>query len=743
MHTPRRRPTRRSTPPTRPVARWRARTAVREGVPRAAIALWLTAGAATASDPDSAIGVDELRAHVTYLASDELLGRGTGQIGCQLAEAYIAGHFRGCGLEPLPGHDDLFLDYPLFRTGFDPARSMLAIVTDDTTVTAEAGRGFRPFDFSDEATVEAEVIFAGYGISAPELGWDDYADLVVDGKIVLVLRHEPGENDPDSPFDGTGGTSYATFVNKRRTAARAGAIGMLLVTDPLHHDPEPALPLTGGLSRTPPSTGRDTTGDERTGEGTPGDRGPRDRAGDDDRPFVALQITEAVASALLDRSGDELDELQRQLDDGHLHARDVRLDGARARASVTRREEAEPVPARNVAAYLRGSDPALRDELVVVGAHHDHLGFEPGVGDTVYNGADDNASGTAAVLALARAFASGPPPRRSMAFATWSGEERGLLGSRSMVDERQLLLDDVVFLLNLDMIGRNPDEPLDVMGDGFSPGLEDVMETANDGVGVSYALGGTSYSGNSDHAPFFEGGVPFLHFFSGFHDQYHQRDDHVELVAFEHMTDVVRLSRNVLSAVADLDVIPAFVAPIHWLGAHVELRDPRGESRAVIRSVDPDSKAEALGLAAGDVVIGLDDRRLTRARDLTTWLDEVEPGAGVDIELRRGDATWRVTVERAEPGFIGVRPQPLDDTRRAELGLRDDQGLVLSRIVPDGPADEAGLASGDVLVGLAGRPVSDGTLRAVLAQIGAGETVVAEIIRGTERIEVTVTLGRR
>ncbi len=221
-------------------------------------ALCLAAVLAATSPGETATGLasidaDDLERHVGYLASDKLEGRETGTAKISTAEEYIARVFKESGLEPLPGRDDYFIDFTVYRTGFDIEGTSIRLSVGDDSRAGVAGVDFRPFGFSDDGEVEAEVVFAGYGITAPEQEYDDYAGLNVDGKLVLVLRHTPGENDPDSPFSDSGSSQHATFRNKAANAAEHGAKGMLLVTDPVHHEPGDDLRLGGSLRLDPPS----------------------------------------------------------------------------------------------------------------------------------------------------------------------------------------------------------------------------------------------------------------------------------------------------------------------------------------------------------------------------------------------------------------------------------------------------------------------------------------------------------
>jgi hypothetical protein len=632
--------------------------------------------------------------------------------------------FAGAGLDPLPGRDSYFLPYPLFRTGFDPTRCRLELRLPEETVSPAPGEGFRPFGFSDEGRAEAQVVFGGYAIHAPDLGYDDFDGLDVEGKIVLILRHEPGEKDPESPFEGTESSRHAQFSVKARALAERGAMGMILVTDPLHHDPSDDLSFDASLSRTPP----DPQSEGDTGSDA------------EEPPFFAVQVSRVVAERLVRGTRRALVDLQQGLDEGSLYPREVDLGEIHAVLDLHRREGAEEVTLRNVAGVLPGSDPELGAEMVMLVAHHDHLGGHVGEGDTVYNGADDNASGTAAILELARGLSKRGPLRRSIVFATFSAEEKGLLGSRSMVEQGDLEIARVAFLVNLDMIGRNPDEPLAVMGDGYSPGIESVLAVANRDLDLRYDLGGIRYSGNSDHDPFFELGVPFINIFSGFHPDYHQLTDHADKLSYQRMARITELTGRLATAVADATLPPAFVHHLGWLGARIEA-DPAGEG-ARVRRVDPGSRAEAAGLRSEQRIVRVNDVDITGRPDLARALAAIEPGTTVTFTVTDPDGTREILVDRARAGFLGVATGDVDDDVRADLGLLDE-GVLVRRASPDGPAGSAGIRAGDILISLSGRPVSDGSLRNVLAQIGAGETVDAVVIRDGERATISITLGER
>ncbi len=664
-----------------------------------------------------------LRRHVEFLASDALAGRETGEPGVGQAEKYIAQELERAGLGPLPGRSGYWLDFELYREGYDPAATALAIEAGGAPSRGRLGGDFRPLPLSDAGTVEAEVVFAGYGITAPEQDYDDYRGVDVEGKIVLVLRHEPGEQDPTSSFDGRSSTRHALFTTKADNAREHRAAGMLVVTDPLNHGPHDDLRAVGSLRLDKP-------------EGTRGRSAP---AG---KPFVAAQIGREIASALVAPSGHTLEELQRAVDAGAAPA-GFPLAGVRATIGVARAAEPTIVPARNVAAFLEGRDERLRDEWIVVGGHHDHIGGNAGDGDTVFNGADDNASGTSGVLALARAFATRESrPRRSIAFVTFSGEEKGLLGSRALVRQGQLPVDKVVFMLNLDMIGRNPDRPARLFGDGYARGLRQMVEAANAEIGLPVALGGAEYAGNSDHDPFYEKGIPFIFFFTGVHDDYHQPEDHADKLDYGRMESILRLAYGVIERVAEADRAPTFINHIDWLGARLEVLDDLAPARAVLTAVDEGSRGWSAGLRAGDVVTGFAEER-PEPRAAGARLHGVEPGTRIALRVRRGTEERVVEIERAKTGYLGIIPGPLEDERRAAHGLHADEGVVLLQVLDGGPADRAGLLKGDILVSIGGRPIDPASLSQRLEWIGAGETLNFTIIRGAERRTIPVTLGER
>ena len=501
-------------------------TAVTLGLP-----LFLLASCAPPGE--RSIRTSDLDRHVRYLASDDLAGRYTGSAGVALAEVYIAGVFRSAGLEPLPGENDYYVDFQAWRQGYDPAATTLSITDPQSDVPAAIlGTDFRPFEFTGLGQVDADLVFAGYGITAPEHDWDDYRGLDVRGKVVLLLRYEPGQNDASSVFAGARHTSHAYFATKVRNAQAHGAVGMLLFTTPLG-PPQEDLRVWDAWRLD-------------AGELPGPDRG-RSRTS-----FLSLQVSQGYAERIAAAAGTTIRELHRAVDAGTPPS-ELALPDTRVTASVALYGQPVAVSARNVVGYLRG---VREDRVVVVGAHHDHIGSFAAAGDadTIYNGADDNASGVSGVLELAQAFGrSRGKPRTSVIFATFSGEEEYLLGSQALAASPLLATMTVTFMLNLDMIGRNPGDPVEIYGSTDDTELRGMLETSSRAMGLTLEYpGDMPESMSSDHASFQARGVRALFFHTGLHDDYHGLDDEADRLDYPHMERVVRLAWRLIRERAGL-----------------------------------------------------------------------------------------------------------------------------------------------------------------------------------------------
>ncbi len=315
---------------------------------------------------------------------------------------------------------------------------------------------------------------------------------------------------------------------------------------------------------------------------------------------------------------------------------------------------------QNVVAFAEGRDPALRGQTIVIGAHIDHLGrstvgaLDPEKSDAIRNGADDNASGTAAVLELARLFAA-RPTRRSLLFVNFSGEELGLLGSQYFVQHSPVPIDSVVAMLNFDMIGRLRGDELIVYGVATAREMRAVLDSANVGLGLRVRGIGDGF-GPSDHSSFFARDIPVLHFFTNLHDDYHRASDDAIRVNAGGAARVISLAERVVREIDAREARLTFVksaapAPVAgsrtassvYLGSIPDMSAPdvKGLRLTGVRAGSP---ADAAGLRAGDVVVELGGKQVTDLQTYSEALYSFKPGDAVDIVVLRDDRRVMVRV---------------------------------------------------------------------------------------------------
>ena len=462
---------------------------------------------------------------VNFLASDSLMGRGTPSPGLDKAADYIACQFKYMGLQPLQTNFFQPLGFCFLDLG---SENLLEVDKGSGIQTFSLKTDFVPYDLTGNKAVEASLVFAGYGISAPEYDYDDYRGMDAQGKIVLVLRQEPGQNDSNPKvFNGKDLTNYSNLKQKVKTAKEHGALGILVVSGPMNYS---SLKPKGfpwpSLSKT-----------------LPRDALPLVFCDDLDERLPLVQIGENVVNAVLG-STDSLKNIQQRID-GQMKPSSFEIPGIKIRLSTN----VVPVPigGKNVAGLLEGSDPELKTEILVVGAHYDHIGFmkvHKADSDYIYNGADDNASGSSGVLAIARAFTSMKnKPKRSVLFILFAGEELGLLGSSTYVRKPLIPLERTVAMLNLDMISRNHPDSLEIEGARQNPDLVKIIRKQNRKVGMIITENRRKQmSGGSDHYSFYRKDIPDVFFFTGLHRDYHQLGDNPDRINAEKAARVARLA---------------------------------------------------------------------------------------------------------------------------------------------------------------------------------------------------------
>jgi hypothetical protein len=510
-----------------------------------------------------AITEEGLRADVFALAHDSTRGRLVGTLESGKAADWIRARFEALGLEPAARDgtfDDRF-DLVWFSLG---EGSVLEIA--GAGGPRAVGDGWYPLNVAATAGVAGEVVFAGFGIHEPQLDHDDYRGADLAGKIVLVLEREPGADDPASPFDGLVTAEAARDFRKAMAAQSRGAAGILFVRD-IHNRPPVEDWASAAANYWPAQRRRIEVFNLR--QWVDGIRIPG--------AFISAELAEALVAG----SGESLHQLAMAAEAarGGIRVRELPGSSVTLRTAVDRHY----TPARNILGMVRGADPRLRDEAVILLGHFDHNGA---AGDTIYNGADDNVSGTAGVMAVAaayaRAAAEGIRPRRSVVFAITDAEERGpLLGAWHLTENPPFPLERTVAALNADMIGRHQEVPLEggsrftglepqtarsnanavnVLGYSRTADLVRIVEAANEAIGLDLRFRYDNNESNllrrSDQWPYLQTGVPALWFHTGLHPDYHTPDDVPERIEFEKMTRIVRLIHQVSWDLANADGRP-------------------------------------------------------------------------------------------------------------------------------------------------------------------------------------------
>ncbi len=496
--------------------------------------------------PPSQASRDRMRADLAVLTSPPLAGRASLTPGADAAARFLAAELRKAGLQP--GDRDGYLQrFELVPLRLDRDRS--------SVVVRHAGieQRFVPVaaafpDPTREIDLRLDVVFAGYGITAPEFGYDDYAGVDVRGKAVLVFDHEPQEDDPASPFHGSGFTLHANVWTKTWTAQQHGAAAILVVTEPVNaHRSAPRPP---DRANAPPQAS--TSGELRI-------------------PRIALPAE--AAAALLKGTGRTPADWQRSID-SDLRPASRLLEGVAVTLRAVNGEKVAQA-SWNVAGLLSGTDPGLRDETILVTSHYDHLGVQ---GGQSYPGANDNGSGTVAMVEVARLLA-GARLARSVLFVSFGSEEQLMLGSYHYVAHPLRPLATTRAVLNLDMIGRNEEhtpessgayeitagrtDQLNLVGGVYSPDLAALLQRASSGSGLALS---DKFDRDSsmrvlfrcDHLPFLQKGIPAVWLFGGFHPGYHEPVDTLDRLDLDKMARVVRLTVDAVRSLASTGPPPRF-----------------------------------------------------------------------------------------------------------------------------------------------------------------------------------------
>lgn len=569
----------------------------------------------------------DLRSHVAYLASDALEGRLTGTPGATKAADYIADQLRRAGIQPLGDQGSFFQTFG-FTAGVNVVTNenrFTLLANNKAEASLELNKDFRPLSLTANGTAEGEVVFAGYGLFMPPgegPGYDSYAGLNVSNKIVLVLRYVPEAVDTQrrQALNRYAGLRYKALIARNR-----GARALLVVTGP--NSPN-AGELTGFTY--------DTT---QAGSG-----------------IISATISGRAADQLFAGSGRTLKDLQTGLDNENPHAEgSVVLTNTRVRFTTSVRHVKQTD--RNVLGWIPPANGSSTRDIVLVGAHYDHLGHGETGGfarkdeeGQVHNGADDNASGTAGVLEIAAALSHERQLNpnafdRGIVFALWSGEELGLLGSAHYTDHPAFPLSNTVAYVNFDMIGRLRDNKITLNGIGSSSLWRKLLEKRNVAAGFNLQLLEDPFP-PTDVTSFYPKGVPVLAFFTGTHEEYHRPADKASTLNYEGTERVSRFAKTLIKDLANGSTRLDYLK--------VERSDKGGSSRETLRAylgTIPDyatevtgvklsgarggSPADKAGLKTGDIIVEFAGQKIANIYDYTYALDAVKIGQPIKIVVLR------------------------------------------------------------------------------------------------------------
>ena len=551
---------------------------------------------------------EDCRARLAWFASDAMRGRDTISPEAIVASDYIAKCWAEAGLLP-KGTDGWFQPFVVAQPVLEKGNALSVQVGDEAPVSYAVEKDWNPFSLSPRKRASGPVVFCGYGIRAPQRKYDDYAGVDVKGKIVLIFRKNPGWRE----------FRHAAFTRKLQVAHKQGAAAVLLCNNP---------DTTKGKE--------DRLGHWSAGLGPPAGSGPI--------PYAF--VSQDVARKLIAPMNTALEDLEARLrKEGPQSAA---LQGVSATVQ-TAMSATKDENARNVIGFLPGRDPEVSDEVVVLGAHYDHVGLGlfgstggPAAAGKIHNGADDNGSGTVSILELAEWFAVPQNrPRRSLLFIAFTGEERGLLGSKHYVENPTIPLEDTVGMVNLDMVGRANKGRLQVGGVGTAKGLKDIVARANatHRLQCQWDPGGLA---PTDSTSFFRKRIPVLFFFTMTHEDYHKPTDDVELINFADMTRICHLVRDTTHVIAEREERLVFTrppTPPRPPRMGVQIAQEPNSFGVPLAGVVANGPAAKAGIEAGDVIIALAGQATKDRQGLMQVLRKLKPGKPVGIQIRRGDET--------------------------------------------------------------------------------------------------------
>ncbi len=582
----------------------------RRCLPAIAAVLFLVAASTPVPQADPTRYLDDIK----VLASPEMEGRGAGTRGLTRAEHLIEKRYKELGLQPAGVHG-FAQPFTVITGARLKSDNHLKVEGRDSKTDLKIEQDFVPFSFSSSGEVAGSVIFAGYGATAEEFSYDDYAGVDARDKIVMVLRYEPAGFAEKSGNHGL--TQHSQLITKAINARNHGAKAVIVVNGKLGDGEEDLLTRFGSVS------------------------------GPEDVGIVFAQVKNTVAESWFQSAGKSMKEVQDQINTSTKPGSFAFPETLRLSLHID--IETTRATVNNVLAWL----PGQTDEYVIVGAHYDHLGrgnfdsLAPSQIGQIHPGADDNASGTAGVLELARLLA---PQRgqlkRSILFMNFAGEELGLLGSAAWVKDPTRPLPKAVAMINMDMIGRIKDDKVYIGGVGTGSTFKSVLEQAQKDAPfkIEYSAGGYA---SSDHTSFVSKKIPVLFFFSGLHSDYHKPSDTWDKINAPSAARLLDLVGNVAVQLASAADAPAFQVVAEdkppggggggGYGPYFGSIPDFGQTENGVRfsDVKPNSPAAKAGFKAGDVLVQFGDKPIKNLYDFTDALRRSKVGDVVEVKVLR------------------------------------------------------------------------------------------------------------
>ncbi len=559
-------------------------------------------------NPD--ISVKDLKASIEYLASDSLKGRKTGEPGDLLAAEYIRGKFKNAGLQLM--YDGGFQRFNLVASA-EIGEGNTLVVNEEAF---QIKKDFLPYSFSANISVGTDVVFAGYGldVNVDTLKWADFENVNAGGKWILALQGDPDMENPNSRY-----IEFSTERSKALTALDKNAAGLILVAGPAFSEKDElsALFFDKNVSR---------------------------------YPIPVIQVTRAVADKMLAGSGKTIDLLEKEIIEKKMPVSVKTSSNVRATINILQKEAGT----QNVVAMVPGVDKNLKNEYVVVGGHFDHLGMGgPGSGsravDTVavHNGADDNASGVAAVIELAEKIAQERKNKRSILFVAFGAEEMGLIGSKVFTANSPVPLDKIVAMFNFDMVGRldKVSNTLSIGGTKTAIETEEILNKFNPGFQLAFSEEGI---GPSDHASFYLQDIPVFFISTAAHSDYHTPLDDADLINYEGNKKVTEYALALVTEVANRDKALTF----REAGAKFQrtrggkykvtlgiMPDYAGMEKRGLRidAVTKDKPAHKGGMLKGDIITAIDGKKVGNIYDYMSRLQTLEAGKTISVDIIRDE----------------------------------------------------------------------------------------------------------